>query len=132
MKYLKIEKKYPENYKVDNPSYSSFHWFLSIKDEYTKDYKHPKYKKLAEKAVDVLNGDSDILKVNKTVFGIEGSKFIYDGSKVYFLTVDNIPRYFLYCNYKGEWVTSFCMMPDENIELFESYGYEVNDSLVAY
>lgn len=130
MKYLTITKTYPANYKVDDPSYSPFHWFLRIKDEYTNDYKYRKYNKLAEKAVAVLNGEKEILKVNKTVFDITGSKFTYDGSKVYFLTVNDIPIYFLVRTYKGKWVTTSHIIPDEDIELFESYGYEIDDSLV--
>lgn len=122
MKYLKITKC------KDN--WDFIHWFVEIKNEYRNDYKYRKNLKMGEKVQAYLNGESEKIIHSGKTYDISKSKFTAGGYPVYILSIDDIPKFFAYRYKTGNGTpTDLTVEPnfiaDENIELFESYGYEI-------
>lgn len=122
MKYLSIVKS------KDN--YDYVHWFVTIKQEYIDDYKYRKNLKMGEKVQAYLDGESEEMVHAGKTYNISKSKFTSGGFPVYILSVDNVPKFFAYRYKTGNGQpTNLYVEPnfiaDENIDLFESYGYTI-------
>ena len=121
MKYLKITKLY-----CNHPT--DYTWHLQIADGYLNDYKYRKSNMLADKLLKVYNGEMDTVKHNCHYYEMNLSKFKVRGYPVGLVYKDgsNIPCFLWYKGYgDNEFCTDYSLIIDENIELFEEYGYIV-------
>lgn len=123
MKYLQITK--------DILTTGEHMWLLFNRNFFNKDIKNPSYCKtysntIIEKVEDYLHGKTKIINHNKNKFEVEKSIFTRGNKPVYFVLKvgSNEPWIFYsYDEYNKVWVIDPIITIDEDIELFNKYGY---------
>ena len=126
-KYLEITKSY-----CNHPT--DYHWHLSIKDGYKNTYHCRKSNMLAKKLESIFNGETDTVKHNGVSYEMNPSPFKVRDYPIYLVyrVGEKIPCFFWYRDYpnnkenkQSSFTTDYSLIINEDIELFEKYGYVV-------
>ena len=105
---------------------SDYVWYLSIKDGYKDSYKSRKRNMLAKKLEGIFNGECDIVKHNGTTYEMNATPFRVDGYPVYLVyRVGEKAPCFLWYHKEEGFSTDYIVIVDEDMSLFEEYGYVV-------